>query len=180
MTVITILTFILFVLICAEAVFIIYRRDEEDDLYSCRAPEALKVRYLVDDLMPLAKTIRGDWIDMRAAADVEVKAGEYIVIPLGVAIKLPRGYEAVIAPRSSLFKHHGLICPNSIGVIDESYCGNNDEWHFVGYATRDTAIKKNERICQFRIFHHMPWMDIMTVAELCNDDRGGIGSSGRM
>lgn len=174
-----ILTFVLFVLIAAMVAYILFKKDEEDDLYFC-VPETLKVRYLVDDLKPLAKTIKGDWIDMRSAVDLDIKAGEYALIPLGVAIKLPRGYEAVIAPRSSLFKCHGLLCPNSIGIIDESYCGNNDEWHFVGYATRDTKIKKNERICQFRIFRHMPWMDIMTVAELEDEDRGGLGSSGRM
>lgn len=141
--------------------------------------ETLKVKYLAD-IFPLCKTVNGDWIDLRCAEDTAIREGEYRAIPLGVAIKLPTGYEALIVPRSSLFRHHGLICPNSIGVIDESYCGDNDEWHFLGYATRDTIIKKNERICQFRIAKHQPWMDFEKVAALDAPDRGGIGSSGRM
>ena len=121
----------------------------------------------------------GDWIDLRAAETVEMKAGEFKMIPLGVAMELPSGYEALVAPRSSTFKRYGIILANSIGIIDESYKGDNDEWNFLAYAMRDTEIKKNERICQFRIIGHQPEIEIKEVDALGNENRGGIGSTGR-
>ena len=121
----------------------------------------------------------GDWIDLRAAEDTCIKAGEYKMIPLGIAMELPKGYEAIIAPRSSTFGKYGVMLGNSIGIIDESYKGDNDEWHFIAYAVRDTIIIKNDRICQFRIIKHQPKVKIVEVDSLGNADRGGIGSTGR-
>lgn len=100
------------------------------------------------------------------------------MIPLGVAMELPHGYEALVAPRSSTFKKYGLILANSIGIIDESYKGDNDEWNFLALAVRDTKIHKNERICQFRIIQHQPLIHLEEVETLGNADRGGIGSTG--
>jgi dUTP pyrophosphatase len=102
------------------------------------------------------------------------------MIPLGVCMELPNGYEALIAPRSSTFKNLGILMANSVGVVDESYCGDNDEWHFPAIATRDTIVHKNERICQFRIIQHQPLIHLIEVEHLGNADRGGIGSTGRM
>lgn len=139
--------------------------------------ETIKIRYL-RDIQKIGKIAAGDWIDLRAAEDVTMKAGEYRMIPLGVAMELPTGYEAIVAPRSSVFKNHGIILANSIGVIDEAYRGDRDEWNFLAFATRDTEIKKNERICQFRIIKHQPKLAFLDVDSLGNVDRGGIGSTG--
>ena len=121
-----------------------------------------------------------DWIDLRAAEEIKLRAGEYKAIPLGAAIELPRGYEAIVAPRSSTFKHYGILMANGIGVIDESYRGEGDEWHFLAFATRDTVIHAGERICQFRIFKHQPSFIMKWVRHLGNKNRGGIGSTGRL
>ena len=121
----------------------------------------------------------GDWIDLRAAEDIEMKVGEYRLIPLGIAMQLPEGYEAIVAPRSSTFKNFGIILANSIGVIDESYCGDNDQWHFPAVALRNTKIKRNDRICQFRIVRHQPDVKLVKTEILGNTDRGGIGSTGK-
>lgn len=134
------------------------------------------MRYLAD-IELLEKITVGDWIDLRAAKNMEIKKGDYAAIPLGVAMQLPKGYEAIVAPRSSLFKKHGLLCANSIGVIDESFCGDNDQWHLLVYGTKDTLIVKNERICQFRLLKHQPAVEFVTVESLGNADRGGIGST---
>lgn len=120
----------------------------------------------------------GDWIDLRAAEKVVMKQGEYKLIPLGVAMQLPAGFEAIMAPRSSTFKNNHIIMANSIGVIDESYKGDQDEWHFPALAMRDTTIRKNERICQFRIIAHQPKIILSEVQTLGNESRGGIGSTG--
>ena len=137
----------------------------------------MKIKYL-RDIQKIERFNVGDWIDLRAAEDVRLKAGEYRMIPLGVAIELPQGYEALVAPRSSTFKKYGVILANSIGIIDESYKGDNDEWNFLAYALRDTVIHKNERICQFRIIQHQPLIHLEEVASLGNPNRGGIGSTG--
>ncbi len=102
----------------------------------------------------------GDWIDLRAAEDIMLSKNEFTLIPLGVAMELPEGYEALVVPRSSTFKKYGIIMANSIGIIDESYKGDNDEWHFPALAMRDTFIRKNERICQFRIIQHQPLIQL--------------------
>ena len=141
--------------------------------------ETIKVRY-VRDIQKIERFNVGDWIDLRAAEEVSIKSGQFKLIPLGVAMELPHGYEALVAPRSSTFKNCGILLANSIGIIDESYKGDNDEWHFPAYATRDTTIHKNERICQFRIIKHQPLIQLKEVDHLGNADRGGIGSTGKV
>lgn len=141
--------------------------------------EKIRIRYL-RDIKKIKRFNTGDWIDLRAAEDVSMIAGQYKLIPLGVAMELPEGYEALVAPRSSTFKKLGIILANSIGIIDESYRGDGDEWHFPAYAVKDTFIHKNERICQFRIIQHQPMIHLLEVDHLGNEDRGGIGSTGRM
>lgn len=137
----------------------------------------IKIKYFTD-IEKIAKIDQGDWIDLRAAEDVVLKAGEFKLIPLGVAMELPKGYEAHIVPRSSTYKKFGIIQTNHQAVIDESYCGDNDQWFYPAYALRDTEIKKNDRICQFRIMEKQPKLDFIEVEILNNKDRGGIGSTG--
>ena len=140
--------------------------------------ETIKIKYFTDKIDKIEKIDKGDWIDLRAAETIELKAGEFKLIPLGVAMQLPEGYEAHVAPRSSTFKNFGVIQCNSIGIIDESYCGNNDQWLFPAYALRDTVINVNDRICQFRIMKKQPQINFEIVECLENEDRGGIGSTG--
>ena len=137
----------------------------------------IKVKYHAD-IDRIQKINIGDWIDLRASEDIELKNGEFKIIPLGVSMQLPKGYEALVVPRSSTFKNFGIISANSIGVIDNSYCGDNDIWKFPAIALRDTVIKKNERICQFRIQENQPKIIFNEVEELQGEDRGGIGSTG--
>lgn len=142
--------------------------------------ETIKIRYMSDKIPPL-EYIGGksDWIDLRAAEDVELKSGDFKLIPLGIAMQLPKGFEAHIIPRSSTFKNFGVIQANHMGTIDESYCGDNDQWFFPAIALRDTFIKAGDRICQFRIVEHQPALHFKTVEVLGNTDRGGIGSTGK-
>ena len=137
----------------------------------------IKVRYHAD-IDEIRQVEGSDWIDLRCAEDVTMRAGEYRLISLGVSIELPKGYEAIIAPRSSTPSKHNIICANSIGIIDESYCGDDDIWRFPAYAIGDTRIPANTRICQFRLIRHMPRFEIRTVPTLRNPNRGGIGSTG--
>ncbi|MBR0149319.1 MAG: dUTP diphosphatase [Lachnospiraceae bacterium] len=140
----------------------------------------IEIKYFVEGLEPLAYVDgKSDWIDLRAAADVSLKKDEFKLIPLGIGMKLPEGYEAHVVPRSSTFKNFGIIQTNHCGIIDESYCGDNDQWFFPAYAMRDTEIKKNDRICQFRIMEHQPAFDFVTVEKLGEVDRGGHGSTGK-
>lgn len=141
--------------------------------------EQIRIKYL-RDILPLEQLAIGNWIDLRAAEDVTLQAGEYKAIPLGVAMELPPGYEALVASRSSTFKKYGVLLVNGVGVIDEAYKGDDDEWHFLALAVRDTVIQKNERICQFRIIEHQPEIILATVETLGNANRGGIGSTGRV
>ena len=122
---------------------------------------------------------KSDWYDLRAAEDVEMKAGEYRLIKLGVGMQLPKGYEAHMAPRSGTFKNFGIIQANSVAVIDESYCGDNDQWMYPAIALRDTVIHKNDRICQFRIMEHQPPVQFIKVNHLEGQDRGGFGTTGK-
>ena len=138
----------------------------------------IKIKYF-DNIDKIKQKNNSDWIDLRSAIDVELKANEFKLIPLGVGMKLPSGYEAHVVPRSSTFKNFGIIQTNHQGVIDESYCGNNDEWKFPAYALRDTKIYKNDRICQFRIVEKMPEIVFVEVEELDNPDRDGLGSTGK-
>lgn len=137
--------------------------------------ERVKIKYLTD-IEPLQQL--GDWIDLRAAEDVSLKPGEYKLIPLGVAMELPTGYEAHVVPRSSTFKNWGIIQTNSMGVIDNAYCGDNDQWHMPVYATRDCEINKNDRVCQFRISKIQPQIVFERATTLDNKNRGGLGSTG--
>ncbi len=139
----------------------------------------IKVKYFTDiDEIKFIED-KSDWYDLRSAEDVEMKAGEFKLIRLGIAMQLPKGYEALMIPRSSTFKNYGIMQANSIALFDESYCGDNDEWRFPAIAFRDTVIHKNDRICQFRIIEHQPKHVITKVEKLGNVDRGGLGSTGK-
>lgn len=142
--------------------------------------EQIKIQYK-DDTIERLKYIDGksDWIDLRAAERIELKQGEFKLIPLGVAMQLPEGYEAHIVPRSSTYKNFGIIQTNHTGIVDETYCGPNDWWYMPAYALRDTVIEKNDRICQFRIQKHQPEVVFEEVEALTGQDRGGIGSTGK-
>lgn len=158
-------------------------------------------------------TSKGDWIDLRSAEDYYFSAPQagtlkkhkvngvdvahrdvnftYGLIPLGIAMKLPKGFEAIVVPRSSTLRKFGIIQSNYIGVIDNSYCGNNDEWCFPVLAIRDTKIEKGDRICQFRIqlsqkatvWQKIKWflssgIKFVVVNSLNEVDRRGFGSTG--
>ena len=138
----------------------------------------IKVKKLVEDLRDINQAHNGEWYDLRAAKDVHLNEGDLAYIPLGVAIELPEGYEARTAPRSSTFKRWGILQANSVGVIDNSYCGTNDEWKLPVYATRDTVLEKGDRICQFRIYEVQPPIDFEECDALSDTDRGGFGSTG--
>lgn len=140
--------------------------------------QTIKIKYHAD-IPPIVVNPNGDWVDLRAAEDVEMKAGDFKLISLGVSMKLPDGYEAHIVPRSSTYKNWGIIQANHMGVVDNSYCGDNDIWRFPAIAIRDAQIYKNERICQFRIVKKQPELEFKVVDKLDDTDRGGFGSSGR-
>ena len=142
--------------------------------------EKIKIRY-VDSGMPKLEYIDGeksDWIDLRSAETVTLEPGEFRIISLGVAMQLPEGYEAHILPRSSTYKKFGIILSNSQGVIDNSYCGDNDIWGYPAIALRGTTIYRGDRICQFRIVRKQPQVEFEEVETLGNIDRGGFGSTG--
>lgn len=141
--------------------------------------KTIKIKYFTDKIDKINKIDKGDWIDLRAAQTVELKKGEFKLIPLGVAMQLPEGYEAHVVPRSSTFKNFGIIQTNHQAVIDESYCGDNDQWWYPVYALRNTTINTNDRICQFRIMKKQPIINFKEVEVLGNNNRGGIGSTGR-
>lgn len=141
--------------------------------------KTIKVKYFNNNIEKLQYIgDKSDWIDLRAAEDVTMKAGEFKLIPLGIAMQLPEGYEAHIVPRSSTFKNFGVIQTNHMGVIDETYCGDTDQWMFPAYATRDTEIHVNDRICQFRIIEHQPTLVFEETDTLSAESRGGFGSTG--
>ena len=141
--------------------------------------ETIKIKYFTDKIDKIQKIDKGDWIDLSSAQNVVLKAGEFKLIPLGVAMELPKGYEAHVVPRSSTYKNFGIIQTNHQAVIDESYCGDNDQWFYPAYALRDTVINTNDRICQFRIIEKQPAITFKEVDSLNNKDRGGIGSTGK-
>jgi dUTP pyrophosphatase len=142
-------------------------------------PVRLKVRYFDPSMLRL-ELIEGksDWYDLRAAKGITYEAGEYLLIPLGIAVELPEGHEAHIVPRSSTFKSFGIIQTNSMGIVDESYCGDEDQWFMPAYALRAGVIKQYDRICQFRTMRKMEPLEITEVSKLDNADRGGHGSTG--
>ena len=149
-----------------------------DVLPTARLVVSIKIKYHDQEIEKVSKIKQGDWIDLRAAENVEIQQGDYRLISLGVSMQLPKGFEAHVAPRSSTYKNFGIICANSFGIIDESYCGDNDIWRFPAIALRDTTIHKGDRICQFRIVKKMPEVEFIEVETLGNPDRGGIGSTG--
>ena len=141
--------------------------------------EEIIIKYFTDDIDRTEEFPQGDLIDLRAAEDVEMKAFEYKRIPLGVAMQLPEGYTGHVYSRSSTFENFGIILVNGVGRIDHSYCGNDDQWLYPALAFRDTVIHKNDRICQFEITKKMPKVKFKVVDSLDNDNRGGIGSTGK-
>ena len=141
--------------------------------------ETIKIKYFTDKIDKLCYIAgNSDWIDLRVAEDVVMKKGEFRLIRLGVAMELPQGYEAHVVPRSSTYKNFGLIQTNHMGVIDESYKGDADEWKWPALAMRDTEVHVGDRLCQFRIMKHQPQISFLEVASLENEDRGGFGTSG--
>ncbi len=141
----------------------------------------IKIKYFSDDIEKLEYIDgKSDMIDLRAAKDITLKAGEFALIPLGVAMEMPAGFEAHIYPRSSTYKNFGLTQANSVGVIDNSYCGDNDQWMYPAIASRNVTIHKNDRICQFRIVRNQPEINFCEVEQLVEKDRGGFGSTGVM
>ena len=142
--------------------------------------ESIQIKYFTDRIDKLSYIDgKSDWIDLRAAEDINMKQGEFKLIPLGVGMKLPKGYESHIVPRSSTFKNFGIIQTNHQGIVDGSYCGDNDQWHMPAYAMRDTHISCNDRICQFRIMENQPELIFEEVDCLDGADRGGFGSTGK-
>lgn len=168
--------------------------DEIEDLKEVlnKYPVVLKIRYADKEFPTLQMSEKGDWIDLKATKDYDIKAGESEFIDLGVAMKLPENYEAWLVPRSGTFRKYGLMQTNGIGIIDNSYSGNNDIWRMPVYATRDTKISKGERLCQFRLVERMSVIFspvsitqshcdllILETDQLDDIDRGGFGSTGR-
>lgn len=149
-------------------------------------PIGIDVKYHSEGMTPLEKTKKGDWIDLRAGKKYVLKKDDYGVLDLGVSMKLPEGYEAIVAARSSLFRKHGILVTNGIGIIDNSYCGDDDVWGLCYLATRDTVIEFDERIAQFRILPTMEQLGkeremsyfFNTVDKLDGENRGGFGSTG--
>ena len=139
----------------------------------------IKIIYHNPNLQHIEKIEKGDWIDLRASQNYHLKAGEFTLIDLGVSMKLPDGYEAHVAPRSSTFKNYGIIQTNSVGIIDNSYSGTNDIWKMPVYATRDCSIQINDRICQFRIVEKMPSVCFEETNTLDSVNRSGFGSTGK-
>ena len=142
--------------------------------------EQIKIKYFTDKIDKLAYIDgKSDWIDLRASEEVTLKQGEFALVPLGVAMELPKGYEAHIVPRSSTYKNFGVIQANHCGVVDGSYCGDNDMWRMPIIAMRDTQIHVNDRICQFRIMKNQPEILFEEVEHLEGKDRGGFGTTGK-
>ena len=142
--------------------------------------QTIRIKYFTDKIDKLEYIDgKSDWIDLRASEEVTLKKGEFKLIPLGVAMELPKGYEAHIVPRSSTYKNFGLIQANHCGIVDGSYCGDNDMWRMPVIAMRDTTIHVNDRICQFRIMKNQPRICFEQVDHLEGADRGGFGSTGK-
>ena len=133
--------------------------------------KTIKIKYFTDKIEKLAYIGgKSDWVDLRSAEDVTLKKGEFKLIPLGIAMELPKGYEAHVVPRSSTYKNFGVIQTNHMGVIDETYCGDNDQWFMPVLAMRDTRIHVNDRICQFRIMEHQPEL-VFEETEILGQER---------
>ena len=164
---------------CYKALYLIAGGEKMPEQPEQPANQTIKIRYLSDEIDKLDYIAgKSDWIDLRAAETVELKKGDFKLIPLGIAMQLPAGYEAHMIPRSSTFKNFGIIQANHMGMVDESYCGDNDQWFFTAIAMRDTVIHVNDRICQFRIVEHQPQLVFEAVDTLGNANRGGFGTTG--
>jgi len=140
--------------------------------------ETIKIKYHNKKIEKIKKIENGDWIDLRAAQTVVLLSGDFRLISLGVSMVIPDGYEANIVPRSSTFKNFGIIQTNHMGVVDNSYRGDNDIWFFPAFALRDTIINEGDRICQFRITKKQPEIAFIEFEYLDNKSRGGFGSTG--
>ena len=164
---------------------------EKLDIIS-KTPENIRIKYLKDDITRLTKIDQGDWIDVYSAENIIIPEGGHALIPLGFCMELPKGYEAYLAPRSSTFKNWGIIVTNSVGIIDESYNGDGDQWLLSVYCLKGkeilrinnkdvkaTVIHKNDKIAQFRIMKKMPMINFLEVNNLGNEDRNGLGSTGK-
>lgn len=161
--------------------------ENKDVLVSNYLNITIKVKYFRDDLTRLKIDPKGDMIDLYAAEDVTINEMDEALIPLGVAMELPIGYRANLLPRSSTFKKWGIIVTNSMGVIDHTYCGDNDEWKLAVFCLKGrefvngkkcTIIHKGDKIAQFEIVPVMPKVVLEEVDHLGNADRGGFGSTG--
>ena len=141
--------------------------------------EKIKIKYFDKNIDKIKKINKGDWVDLRSAETIYLKKGEFRLIPLGVGMKLPDGYEANIAPRSSTYKNFKVLQTNSFAVIDNFYIGDNDQWLYPVIAMEDTTINKNDRICQFRINKIQPEIEFEEVEHLDETNRGGFGSTGK-
>ena len=151
----------------------------------------IRIKYF-DNATKLKKITKGNWIDIYANKDIFVKCGERAMVPLGFALELPEGWEGHLAPRSSTFKTWGIIQTNSVGVVDDTYIGDNDQWHMPVYClqgkdiesengeeVKGTWIRKGDKIGQFRIMEVMPEIEFEEVESFGNKDRGGFGTTGR-
>lgn len=158
-------------------------------IYKCMLK--IKIKTFKDQILPEIIS-KGDWIDLRAAEDYNLKPGEYKLLKLGVAMELPKGFEAIVVPRSSTFRNYGILCANSFGVIDYSYNGDMDEWKFPAFSPKGSMILAKDRICQFRIqlsqkatvWQKIKWflsngIKIEKVERLNTINRGGVGSTGK-
>lgn len=140
-------------------------------------PLKIKIKYHTD-IDRIEKYPVGDWIDLRTAERVHMEPGDFRMISLGVSMELPYGYEAHIIPRSSTYKRYGIRLANSMGMIDNSYRGDGDIWHFPAIADRSITIEKGTRICQFRLVSVQPMVEFEEVEHLAGENRGGFGSTG--
>lgn len=137
----------------------------------------LNITAHLDDGVPHPER-HGAWMDLACSEDVDMKQGEVRIIPLGIRMKMPEGYEGILAPRSSTCLKYGIMQANSIGVIENNYCGEDDVWGMVAYAIRDTHIDRGTRIAQFRIQPMMGDVSITYVDHMDDKSRGGYGSTG--
>ena len=152
---------------------IIFNNNNDDET------EKIKIKYFDNEIDKIEKISKGDWIDLRSAETIHLKKGEFHLIPLGVGMKLPEGYEAHVVPRSSTYKNFKVIQTNHMGIIDNSYSGDSDQWMMPVIAMENTTINKNDRICQFRINEIQPEIEFEVVEHLDDVSRGGFGSTGK-
>ncbi len=142
----------------------------------------IKIKYFSDEPIELKDIEQGDWIDLPLQENFFFNNSKAHLVPLGIAMQLPKGYEAHVIPRSSTFKNYGLIQTNGTGMIDESYNGPNDEWFWPCYALQDAVLGrwlgKGTRLCQFRIIKKQPKINFNGSNLEHNVDRGGHGSTG--